>query len=95
MDPTPEMGRGVEVLGEVVCELRKWEGSSGNSGNSGLAGMSERGGEEGANTAGRWLNSRWRLDGGGGGGGGFGRCRIRTEFTVANAELKLAGDARR
>ena len=52
--------------------------------------MSERGGEGGANTAGRWLNSRWRLD-----GGGFGRCRIRTEFTVANSELKLAGDARR
>ena len=72
-------------------------GSSGNSGNSGFAGMSERGGEEGANTAGRWLNSRWCLDGGGGFGrcSGFGRCRIRTEFTVANAELKMDGDARR
>ena len=58
--------------------------------------MSERGGEEGANTAGRWLNSRWRLDGGGGGiRQVFGIRQVSNPHRIHRRERRLEAGWRR
>ena len=77
------------------CGLRTMGGSSGNLGNSRFAGMSERGGDEGANTAGRWLNSRWRLGGGGGIRQVFGIRQVSNLHRIHRRERRVEDGWRR